>query len=146
MCKHTQLLHLGLVALAVADRLLGSLAKLDRLLDRLVPAITLGIVVSLEAVLVAADLKGELVRSSLLEVGGLVKRDDTAGLGAVHLALLVEEKKTLAGVARPGGHGVRDLGLLATEVETEVLGSDGRVAEPELLLGESELPVMVSDG
>jgi hypothetical protein len=35
---------------------------------------------------------------------------------------------------------VGDLGLLATEVETKVLRGDGRVVEPELLLGESELP------
>ena len=59
--QRTQLLDLRLVALAVTNGLLGGLAELDRLLDRLVPAITLGIVVSLEAVLVAGDLEGELV-------------------------------------------------------------------------------------
>jgi hypothetical protein len=104
--KHTQLLHLGLVDLAVTDRLLGSLAELDRLLDRLVPAITLSVVAGLEAVLVAGDLESELMRRSLLEVSGLVERNDTGGLSTVTLALLVEEEQTLAGLASPGSHGV----------------------------------------
>ena len=139
--KHTQLLDLRLVGLAVKDRLLGGLAKLDRLLDRLVPAVTLSIVVGLEAVLVAGDLESELVGRSLLEVGGLVEGNDTSGLGAVTLTLLVEEEQALAGLAGPGGHGVGDLGLFATQVETKVLRGDGGIVEPELLLGESELPV-----
>jgi hypothetical protein len=145
--QHTQLLDLSLVALAVADGLLGGLSKLDRLLDRLVPAIALSIAGGLEAVLVAGDLKGELVGRGLLEVGGVVESNDASGLGAVTLALLVEEEKALAGLACPGGDGVGDLGLLATEVETKVLRGDGRVVEPELLLGESELPrEMLVDG
>jgi hypothetical protein len=104
--KRTQLLHLGLVDLAVTDRLLGSLTKLDRLLDRLVPAITLSIAVGLEAVLVTADLEDELMGRGLLKVGGLVERNDTSGLGAITLALLVEEEKALAGLAGPCGDGV----------------------------------------
>ena len=91
--------------------------------------------------LVAGDLKGELVGGGLLEVGGVVESNDASGLGAVTLALLVEEEKALAGLACPGGDGVGDLGLLATEVETKVLRGDGGIVEPELLLGESELPV-----
>ena len=138
--EHTQLLDLGLVALAVADGLLGGLAKLDRLLDRLVPAITLSVAVGLEAVLVAGDLEGELMGRGLLEVGSVVESNDASRLGAVTLALLVEEEEALAGLAGPGGHGVGDLGLLATEVETQVLRGDSRVVETELLLGESELP------
>jgi hypothetical protein len=144
--EHTQLLNLGLVALAVANGLLGGLAKLDRLLDRLVPAIALSVAVGLEAVLVAGDLKGELVGRGLLEVGGVVESNDASRLGAVTLALLVEEEEALAGLAGVGGDGVRNLGLLATEVETQVLRSDGRVVEPELLLGESELPGEVLEG
>lgn len=104
--KHTQLLDLGLVGLAVTDRLLGGLAKLNRLLDRLVPAVTLSIVAGLEAVLVAGNLESELVGRSLLEVGGLVEGNDTSGLGAVTLALLVEEEQALAGLASPGSDGV----------------------------------------
>jgi hypothetical protein len=104
--KRTQLLHLGLVDLAVANRLLGSLAELDRLLDRLVPAITLSVAVGLEAVLVTADLEDELMGRGLLQVGGLVERNDTSGLSAIALALLVEEEKTLAGLAGPCSDGV----------------------------------------
>lgn len=94
--------------------------------------------------LVAADVESELVGRGLLEVGGVVESNDTSRLGTVALALLVEEEKALAGLAGPGGDGVRDLGLLATQVEAEVLGIDGGVVEPELLLGESELPGRVS--
>jgi hypothetical protein len=97
-------------------------------------------------VLVAGDLKGELVGRGLLEVGGVVESNDAGRLGAVTLALLVEEEKALAGLAGPGGHGVGNVGLLATEVETKVLRGDGRVVEPELLLGESELPGWVLIG
>ena len=104
--KHTQLLDLRLVSLAVTDRLLGGLAELDRLLDRLVPAVTLSIVAGLEAVLVARNLESELVGRSLLEVGGLVEGNDTSRLGAVTLALLVEEEETLAGLAGPSSDGV----------------------------------------
>jgi hypothetical protein len=104
--KRTQLLHLGLVDLAVTNRLLGSLTELDRLLDRLVPAITLSIAVGLEAVLVTADLEDELMGRGLLQVGGLVERNDTSGLSAIALALLVEEEKTLAGLAGPCSDGV----------------------------------------
>ena len=104
--KHTQLLDLRLVGLAVTDRLLGGLAKLDRLLDRLVPAVTLSIVAGLEAVLVAADLESELMGRGLLEVSGLVEGNDTSGLGAVTLTLLVEEEQALAGLAGPGSDGV----------------------------------------
>lgn len=104
--EHTQLLDLGLVALAVADGLLGGLAKLDRLLNRLVPAVTLSIVAGLEAVLVAGNLESELVGRSLLKVGGLVERNDTSGLSAVALTLLVEEEEALAGLAGPGSDGV----------------------------------------
>ena len=104
--KHTQLLDLRLVSLTGTDRLLGSLAKLDGLLNRLVPAITLGIVAGLEAVLVAGDLESELMGRSLLEVGGLVERNDTSGLSAVALTLLVEEEEALAGLAGPGSDGV----------------------------------------
>ena len=104
--KHTQLLDLRLVGLAVTDRLLGGLTKLDRLLDGLVPAVALGIVAGLEAVLVAGDLESELMGRSLLEVGGLVERNDTSGLGAVALTLLVEEEETLAGLAGPSSDGV----------------------------------------
>jgi hypothetical protein len=53
-------------------------------------------------VLVAGNLESELVRRSILEVGGLVERNDTSGLSAVTLALLVEEEEALAGLAGPG--------------------------------------------
>jgi len=57
-------------------------------------------------VLVAGDLEGELMGRSLLEVGGLVERNDTSGLSTVTLTLLVEEEEALAGLAGPGGYGV----------------------------------------
>ena len=56
--------------------------------------------------LVAVDVEGELVGVSLLEVSGLVERDDTSGLGAVTLTLLVEEEQALAGLAGPSSDGV----------------------------------------
>jgi hypothetical protein len=104
--KHTQLLNLGLVSLAGTDRLLGGFAKLDGLLNGLVPAVTLSIVAGLEAVLVARNLESELMWRSLLEVGGLVERNDTSRLSAVALTLLVEEEEALAGLAGPGSDGV----------------------------------------
>lgn len=90
--------------------------------------------------LVAADVEGELVGSGLLQVGGIVESDDASRLGAVTLTLLVEEEEALASLAGPGSDGVGNLGLLATEEEAQVLGSDSSVVEPELLLRESELP------
>lgn len=104
------------------------------------PAITLSVVGSLEAVLVAVQLEAELVRRGLLKVSGLVERKHAGGLSAVGVTLLVEEEKALAGLAGPCNNRVRDLGLLASQVGAKVLGSDWGVAEPELLLGESELP------
>lgn len=56
--------------------------------------------------LVAGNLESELVGRSLLEVGGLVEGNDTSGLGAVTLTLLVEEEQALAGLAGPGSDGV----------------------------------------
>jgi hypothetical protein len=57
-------------------------------------------------VLVTADLEDELMGRGLLKVGGLVERNDTSGLGAITLALLVEEEKALAGLVGPCGDGV----------------------------------------
>lgn len=59
-------------------------------------------------------------------------------MGAVGLVLLVEEEQALAGLAGPCNDSVRDLRLLATEEEIEVLGCNGLVAEPEFLLGWDE--------
>ena len=56
--------------------------------------------------LVAGNLESELMGRSLLEVGGLVERNDTGRLSAVALALLVEEEEALAGLAGPGSDGV----------------------------------------
>lgn len=56
--------------------------------------------------LVAGNLESELVGRGLLEVGGLVEGNDTSGLGAVTLTLLVEEEQALAGLAGPSSDGV----------------------------------------
>lgn len=61
-------------------------------------------------------------------------------MGAVRLALLVEEQEALAGLRCPGNDGVCDLRLLAAEVEVEVLWLDSLVAQPELLLARDERP------
>ena len=54
------------------------------------------------------------------------------------VGVLDEEKKALAGLAGPGDNRVGSLGLLAAEVLPEVVGGDGLLAEPEVLLGEAE--------
>lgn len=57
--KHTELLDRLLVLLAGGDALSSSLGLLNGLLDSNNPAIALGVVGSLERVLVAVDLEGE---------------------------------------------------------------------------------------
>lgn len=56
--------------------------------------------------------------------------------------MLGEVEVTLASLGRPGGGRVCDLWLFATKVGVELLVWDGFVAEPEVLLGELEAPVM----
>lgn len=60
-----------LVTLAADNALLGNLCVGNGLLDGNVPAVTLGVVVCLEGVLVTVELEGKLVLSLLLEVGCL---------------------------------------------------------------------------
>lgn len=67
-------------------------------------------------------------------------------MGAVRLALLVEEQEALAGLRCPGNDGVCDLRLLAAKVEVEVLWLDGLVAQPELLLARDERPFVGVSG
>lgn len=54
--------------------------------------------------------------------------------GGLVLALLVEEKQTLASLAGPGGK------VVVLEEGGELLGVDGVGAEPEVLLGVDEVP------
>jgi hypothetical protein len=123
------------------DLLLGGLGELNSLLDREVPAITLCVAGGLEGVGAATDLEGELVGRLLLEVGGLVQRKDIGRVCAVGVTLLVEEEQTLASLGGPGSDGVCNIGLLAAEEQVEVLGLDGSIAKPELLLGGDQGPM-----
>lgn len=113
---------------------------LNRLLDRVVPSIALSIVGCLESVALVVQAEGELVWAALLEVGGLVERKNTCWASLAGLSLLDKEQKTLSGLAGPCNDWVRNLSLLTTEVEVEVCWCYWLVAEPEVLLGESELP------
>ena len=54
------------------------------------------------------------------------------------VGVLDEEKEALSGLAGPGDNGVGNLRLLAAEVLPEVVGGNGLLAEPEVLLGEAE--------
>lgn len=126
------------------DRLLVGLAHLDRLLDRLVPSITLSIGRRLEAVRLVVQAEGKLVRACLLQIRCVVQRKNASWVGLASLVLLDEEEKTLASLACPSNDWVSNLGLLTTKVEVEVLRSDGLIAEPEILLSESELPKALS--
>jgi hypothetical protein len=54
------------------------------------------------------------------------------------VSVLHEEQQTLSSLAGPGGNGVGNLGLLAAEVLPQVVGSNGLLSEPEVLLGEAE--------
>jgi len=54
------------------------------------------------------------------------------------VGVLDEEKEALSGLAGPGDNGVGNLGLLAAEVLPQVVGGNGLLAEPEVLLGEAE--------
>lgn len=128
-----------LVALALADLVLGSLGILDRFLDSEEPTVALGIGRSLESVLVTMNLEGELVRRGLLEIGGVGKSNDVLGMALLGLGFDKVEK-TLASLAGPGGDGMSSPGLGAAEVVAQVLGRDGLVSEPEVTLGEFELP------
>lgn len=58
--------------------------------------------------------------------------------------MLGEVEQALSGLVGPGGNGVRDLGLLATEVLAELLGRNSLVAEPEILLGENNAPSRIN--
>lgn len=57
--------------------------------------------------------------------------------------VLGEEKETLAGLACPGSCGVCDFCLVTTEVRSELVVGDGLLAEPEVLLGELQAPVLL---
>jgi hypothetical protein len=54
------------------------------------------------------------------------------------IGVLDEEKETLSGLAGPSNNGVGDLGLLTTEVLTQVVSVDRLLAEPEVFLREAE--------
>lgn len=140
--KHTQLLHLGLVTLAGADRLLVGLGHLHGTLKRDVPAVALGIAGSLQRMRVTMKLEGDFMRVSLLELGGVVEREDVLGVRLGCLSLLVEEQEALAGLAGPCNDRVRDFRLLATHIQVQVLRRHGGVAEPELLLCRKQRPTM----
>ena len=88
------------------DLLLGSLADLDGLLDRQVPAVLLSITGCLEGVLLVVDLESDLVCRSLLQVGGVVECEHILRVCPVDVVLLVEEEQTLAGLACPRSDGV----------------------------------------
>ena len=138
--QHTQLLHLSLVALALASLLLGGLAKLHRLLDRREPAITLGIAGGLECVIVAVELERDLVSGRPLKVSRLVKSQHALRRLVRGVSLLVEEEQTLASLAGVGDNGVGHLGLLTAHERVHVLRRDGVIAEPEFLLRRDEGP------
>lgn len=140
--KLTQLLHLGLVTLTLADLLLGGLAELDGLFDREIPSIALNVAGGLECVVVAVQLEGNLMWRLLLEIRGIVQRQDVGRTCAVSLTLLVEEKKAFAGLAGPGDDCVGNLGLLATKVQIELLRGDGLIVQPKLLLGGNQRPAV----
>lgn len=63
--------------------------------------------------------------------------------GGLLVGVLGEEEQALASLARPSDGLVGVLALLATKVAAEaVLGNGGLLAEPEVLLRESEAPAM----
>lgn len=146
-----------LVTLAANDSFLGGLGLSNGLLDGDVPAITLSVVGGLEGVLVAVELEGELVWRLLLELGSLRldtrqfltpeygstqatnEVQDTGRVGLL-LGVLGKAKKTSTGLAGVGSSWMSDLWLLATEVVAELVGADGLLSKPEVLLGELEAP------
>lgn len=161
IAKLTELGELLLVGLVGNDGLLGSLGLLDGLLNSEEPAVALRGSLGLEGVLAAVELEvesngavlGELGRISLYMLAVNSSKSyllayqvqDTSG-GGLLVGVLDEEKQALAGDARPGGGGVRNFGLLTTEVLTEAgCGDSGLLAEPEVLLGETERTVELSD-
>lgn len=122
-----------LVTLALVDLLLGLLGLSNGLLNGRVPTVALGVVSSLESVLLVVSLEGEFVGRVLLEVGHISEEDDILGVALLALGL-DEVEETLAGLAGPGGDWVGDLGFGATEVVAQRLGRDGLVTEPEVAL------------
>jgi hypothetical protein len=54
------------------------------------------------------------------------------------VSVLDEVEETLSSLAGPRSSGVRNLGLLATEVLSQACSWDRLLAEPEVLLGEAE--------
>ena len=65
---------------------------------------------------------------------------ENASGGGLVLSALGEEKKTLAGLAGPGGGGVGDGGLLVLVEDGELLALNGLLVEVEEALGETETP------
>lgn len=63
--------------------------------------------------------------------------EDT-GRALLLVGVLDKEEETLSSLAGPRSGGVRNLGLLATEVLGQAGRRDGLLAEPEVLLGEAE--------
>jgi hypothetical protein len=135
--EHTDLLLLRLVTLAGLDALLSGLGLGDSMLNSHVPSVTLGSGLSLESVLRAGDLERESVGTVLVEVGSVGKAKSTSGV-LLLVGVLNEVEKTLSGLAGPRSDGVSNLRLLATEVLPQVGGGDSLLAEPEVLLGETE--------
>jgi hypothetical protein len=135
--KRTNLLFLRLVALTGLDALLSGLGLGDSMLNSHVPSVTLGGVLSLESMLRAGDLERESVSTILVEVGGMSEAEGTSGV-LLLVGVLNEVEKTLSGLAGPRSNGVSNLGLLTTEVLPQVGGGNGLLAEPEVLLGETE--------
>ena len=150
----TDLLLGLLVRVAGLDAVLGRLGLGDGPLDSDKPSVALGSRLGLERVLVARDLEskgngavlGEVGCISLSHVRGcrLSKSSvcayqvQDASRVLLLVCVLDEEEKTLSGLARPRSDRVGNLGLLAAEVLAQVLGRDGLLAEPEVLLGEAE--------
>lgn len=157
----TQLLELGLVALARGHSLLLSLSLSSFSLEGGNPAVTLGSASGLEGVLLAVDLEvqlggtflgnvGDISLASELATGATFIRvpimftdqvEDTGGGGLV-LGALGEEQKTLAGLAGPSGDRVGDSSLLVLVEGRQLLRLNSIVAEVEEALGETEAPIL----
>lgn len=65
--------------------------------------------------------------------------DDTGG-SSLLIGRLGEVEEALAGLARPCGIVVGDLGFFAAQIAVQVLGRDGLIAKPEEFLGETQTP------